>query len=621
MAFEIYTGSWTDWSRGSVLGATITLSSRDASLLLAFIAAFVTVIAVRLWVIICFTVHQILSTNGKHDGLYYQRQVILRNTKSAPAAAWLFLQQAWYWRGIAISAVTRTIPWALFCVCYFLGFAVLAVFSSQISDSASEFRLLRSPNCGIQMPLENLGKPTFDNFRASTYAKECYQNTNSILCNSLSVSDLPRTNASVDCPFDKSICLDTPAFKMQTDMLDSHRHFGFNDKEKNRIRYKRETVCSPIVTDGSPSFIQYVRGREARTLGWEDDVLIKYLYGKLNGGRINQTLLYNTLSGNALTGYTTWSYYYPSQDAWRPVVELLVPDTDLSLILIAPNSIVHLERNIDPVFEATGILNASGSIGYTPNRWVSPIACIDQHQLCNPANAKCTRLVGSHGILESAMDHDLDFNRVQKVTIQRLTLFLQSSTFYHTIFTRTQSFLRAQEKVSGIISQGLPSNQWEVEMAALFDDTLANMQYQMMEYAAGSPRSDAVSVVKPWINSSESDRDAAVWESMCDNQRTRDTQGTLNFSILGLSLLFGLGLYIILVSFVLELLLAWAQKKLGRGLYRAKHWERDGTLQQMRLLYEIQGAGVWKGTTEDFPRTTSGDLFEHDEEFSQARSV
>ncbi|EXA31818.1 hypothetical protein FOVG_16960 [Fusarium oxysporum f. sp. pisi HDV247] len=110
MAFEIYTGSWTDWSRGSVLGATITLSSRDTSLLLAFIAAFVTVIAVRLWVIICFTVHQILSTNGKHDGLYYQRQVILRNTKSAPAAAWLFLQQAWYWRGIAISAVTRTIP-------------------------------------------------------------------------------------------------------------------------------------------------------------------------------------------------------------------------------------------------------------------------------------------------------------------------------------------------------------------------------------------------------------------------------------------------------------------------------------------------------------------------------
>ncbi|EWG51926.1 hypothetical protein FVEG_16885 [Fusarium verticillioides 7600] len=93
MAFEVYTGSWTDWSRGPILGATITLSSRDASLLLAFIAAFVTVIAARLWVIMCFSAHQLLSTNGKNDGLYYQRQVILRNAKSAPAAAWLFLQQ------------------------------------------------------------------------------------------------------------------------------------------------------------------------------------------------------------------------------------------------------------------------------------------------------------------------------------------------------------------------------------------------------------------------------------------------------------------------------------------------------------------------------------------------
>ncbi|KAG5764700.1 hypothetical protein H9Q69_007554 [Fusarium xylarioides] len=143
----------------------------------------------------------------------------------------------------------------------------------------------------------------------------------------------------------------------------------------------------------------------------------------------------------------------------------------------------------------------------------------------------------------------------------------------------------------------------------------------MMEYAAGSPRADAVRVVKPWANSSGSDLDGAVWESMCDNQRTRDTQGTLNFSVLGLSLLIGLGSYVILISFVLEFFLAWTQKKLGRGLYRAKRWERDDTLQQMRLLYEIQGAGVWKGTTEDFPRTTSGDLFEHDEEFNQVRRV
>jgi hypothetical protein len=87
MTFEIYTGTWTDWSRGRILGATITLSSRDASFLLAFIAAFLTILVIRLWLIISFAAHQFIATGGKHDGLSYQRQVILRNAKSAPAAA------------------------------------------------------------------------------------------------------------------------------------------------------------------------------------------------------------------------------------------------------------------------------------------------------------------------------------------------------------------------------------------------------------------------------------------------------------------------------------------------------------------------------------------------------
>jgi hypothetical protein len=69
-----------------------------------------------------------------------------------------------------------------------------------------------------------------------------------------------------------------------------------------------------------------------------------------------------------------------------------------------------------------------------------------------------------------------------------------------------------------------------------------------------------------------------------------------------------------MVSLILKLLMAWARKLLGRRIGRGDRWERDGVLQQMRLLYEIQGDGVWKGTTEDFPRTISGDLFGHDDE-------
>jgi hypothetical protein len=622
MSFEIYTGTWTDWSRGPVLGATITLSSRDASLLLAFIAAFVTIVAIRLWVIIGFTAHQFLATGGKHDGLYYQRQVILRNAKSAPAAAWLFLQQAWYWRGIAKSAIVRTIPLAIFCILYFIGFTVLAIFSSQISDSASEFRLIRSSSCGIQTPFDRdalQDKARLDNLRASMYSKECYHNITSTLCKSLPVSHITWTNSSVECPFGEKICLDVPAFKMETGMMDSHRDFGFNTPPENRITYKRETVCSPLKT--KPGFVEEVRDNNG--------TLIKYFYGtKLLGTqplrKTNYTFEYHTQYQAMEFGYSTWTYYYPSLGVWEPIDDLVVPNTDLTLIAIAPNGVRHVQPNSDPVFGAT----VAGEGFFLPDRYVSPIACVDKHVICNPNNDECTPLMDSSGVIKSATEARLALNSAQFVAVQRLRLvLLESSTFYHAIWTRTQGFLRAQEKVAGSTGLALPSNHWEIEMAALFDDTLANLQHHMMEYVAGSSAPGNFETIKVWENMdtvklgeniSDSDEYAGAYENMCYNQRVKEAQGTLNFSALGLWLLIGLGSYVIIVSFILEFLMAWIQTWLRRGVGRSKRWERDGTLQQMRLLYEMQGDGVWKGTTEDFPRTVSGDLFEHEVELVSA---
>ncbi|KAK0614802.1 hypothetical protein DIS24_g11914 [Lasiodiplodia hormozganensis] len=42
--FDVYCGVWTNWSRGKVLGATLTLSREDGNLLIAFLAFFVTAV-------------------------------------------------------------------------------------------------------------------------------------------------------------------------------------------------------------------------------------------------------------------------------------------------------------------------------------------------------------------------------------------------------------------------------------------------------------------------------------------------------------------------------------------------------------------------------------------------
>jgi hypothetical protein len=629
MSFDIYTGAWIDWSRGPILGSTITLSSRDAGLLLAFIAAFVTIVAIRFWVIISFSAHQFLATGNKHDGLYYQRQVILRNAKSAPAAAWLFLQQAWHWRGIARSAIIRTIPLTAFCIVYFIGFTLLAIFSSQISDSASEFRLIKTSLCGIRVPMDDNAhqdKSRLDNLRASVYSKECYHNiTTSTLCQGLPVSYIPWTNSSAQCPFGKNVCLDIPAFKMETGMMDSHRHFGFNSPPENRFSYKRETICTPLSTRST--FIQGIRD--------DAGTLFRFFYGtKLLRAdppqTTNYTFEYHTHGhGQAMDfGYSTWVSDYPSTELWQPIDDLMVPNTDITLIAIAPNGVQHIQPNKDPVFGA----NNPGKPFFSPDQYVSPIACIDKHVICNPSNKKCTSPMDKRGVIEAASGPQLALNHAQFVAVQRLRLvLLESSTFHDVVWTRTRGFLRAQEKVAGSISLPLPSNHWEIEMAALFDDTLANLQYHVMEYVAGSsiPGNyetikawESVDTVNLWEGVSDADKLARHYEDMCYNQRTKETQGTLNFSVLGLSLLLGLGSYIVFMSLILEFLTAWIQAYLGRGIGRGKKWERDSMLQQMRLLYEMQGDGVWEGTTADFPRTVSGELFEHDMELvSSLRTV
>jgi hypothetical protein len=37
----VYLGVWTNWSRGQVMGSTLTLDRRNGSLLIAFLAFFV----------------------------------------------------------------------------------------------------------------------------------------------------------------------------------------------------------------------------------------------------------------------------------------------------------------------------------------------------------------------------------------------------------------------------------------------------------------------------------------------------------------------------------------------------------------------------------------------------
>lgn len=148
MADRLYIGPWINWSHGLVSGMTVTVNDHAGGLLTAFIATFITIAGAELWKILCYIFHQVRSTPIQQDGLYHQQQVIFRTSTTPGGAAWLFLQQAWFWTGRARLAVVRTLPWACFSIIYIVAVGLMAIFSSQISKNPGPQRLLAADNCG-----------------------------------------------------------------------------------------------------------------------------------------------------------------------------------------------------------------------------------------------------------------------------------------------------------------------------------------------------------------------------------------------------------------------------------------------------------------------------------------
>jgi hypothetical protein len=53
---DIHLGTWINWSRGRVMGATLTLNRAEGNLLIAFTAVFVGIVTERFWRIACMLV-------------------------------------------------------------------------------------------------------------------------------------------------------------------------------------------------------------------------------------------------------------------------------------------------------------------------------------------------------------------------------------------------------------------------------------------------------------------------------------------------------------------------------------------------------------------------------------
>lgn len=297
-SLTVYTGPWINWSKGLVLGSTITLSSRNGAVLTAFIATFIAIVSALLWKILCFGLHQSRVSQGPKDGLYHQQQNVFRNSGTPGGAAWSFMLQSWHWSGRARNTLLRSLPWVLFSTAYVVVFTVLSIFgSSEVVKAAGQDRLLRGSQCGYwSSDGSRAGESSFqakvlgDTQKAATYARNCYRGSgDSLGCNTYARPEIKYEGKAADCPFQDGLCWKNHTYQLDTGLIDSHYDLGINTPEDERLKYRRVTTCS-VLEDSS--HINSPNGSE----------LITWDFGPFVDS--NYSFSYHTDSVYAGSGYT-----------------------------------------------------------------------------------------------------------------------------------------------------------------------------------------------------------------------------------------------------------------------------------------------------------------------------
>jgi hypothetical protein len=324
----IYLGFWIDQSAGTVLGSTLTTTSRAGNLMIAFLALFVSVAGSASWGILRFTYHQSRSTTESRDGLHHQQQAILANSTSATRALWQLAYLPWVWRSSSERPYERSIVPLLIAMPVVLVFAVAGLFSSRVI-SASNFVLVSGNNCSIwNYNLTGQGALTsfsINNTRdlaieadfvyardlslsSLHYARSCYiggleGNPTSGTCDYYPASAINWKTSSGACPFDPSICAESGNGSLVLDTaLDSLKDLGFNTEPEDRITYHKRLVCSPLNTTS------YRNPCVNETHYWGTDCVTSYNLSDDPPGAANSTLQTSSAVQYVISGWGGMPY-------------------------------------------------------------------------------------------------------------------------------------------------------------------------------------------------------------------------------------------------------------------------------------------------------------------------
>lgn len=258
----------------------------------------------------------------------------------------------------------------------------------------------------------------------------------------------------------------------------------------------------------------------------------------------------------------------------------------------------------DPWFNATRFQNEQ----YSSEQIIQVLGCSSEYSICRPqisGSFLCGHITDTSASIPTVYsgDEKIDFNAVQNTLLPRFTAATtRNAMSYVPQFLGADSLL-ASSYVYQWSSLDLPDDQWTVELSNWFSTSLISLQLFSASYVqSDTPQWSSFSKVSP----------SAEEKWMCSNQIVRRDDHT-SFSVLGLSIVLGVGCIIILISLILKKLVNRIQPTTKENLVRTQFWTELGLLQLQRKVLEISnpGAARWVGEG-DVPTAPSGEDLEMD---------
>lgn len=213
------------------------------------------------------------------DGLYHQRQAILRNATDGASGSIKLLQSLWTWRLKANHPLSRVAPVVLFSISITAALTAASLLSSKISSVMGNEVLISSPRCGLPVytpglsPVKpttaqglNILNPWFAEKITSyaNYAQKCYLSPSTQdACTPFvqkKVSSSVDHNAS--CPFEESICRHKNGnIYLDSGYLNSQTDLGINGPVDFQFSLRIITQCAPVFTSNHEEIVQYSKDK------------------------------------------------------------------------------------------------------------------------------------------------------------------------------------------------------------------------------------------------------------------------------------------------------------------------------------------------------------------------